>query len=159
MSRFILLFFTFFLNLNASTINFQEEKYIEVIDNSVFRKGTLDFKENKISLKYKNSNRVLIYEDDNLTIKSGEDIQRVDLNKQLALKMIFLLIEAIHTNDLKTLEEYFLIKKEKQTTLLEPKESLKNYIKNVEFKKDKKLDFMTIKMTNGNITTIRELDD
>jgi len=159
MSRFILLFFAFFLNLNASTINFQEEKYIEVIDNSVFRKGTLDFKENKISLKYKNSNRVLIYEDDNLTIKSGEDIQRVDLNKQLALKMIFLLIEAIHTNDLKTLEEYFLIKKEKQTTLLEPKESLKNYIKNVEFKKDKKLDFMTIKMTNGNITTIRELDD
>ena len=159
MSRFILLFFAFFLNLNASTINFQEEKYIEVIDNSVFRKGTLDFKENKISLKYKNSNRVLIYEDDNLTIKSGEDIQRVDLNKQLALKMIFLLIEAIHTNDLKTLEEYFLIKKEKQTTLLNPKESLKNYIKNVEFKKDKKLDFMTIKMTNGNITTIRELDD
>lgn len=159
MSRFILLFFAFFLNLNASTINFQEEKYIEVIDNSVFKKGTLDFKENKISLKYKNSNRVLIYEDDNLTIKSGEDIQRVDLNKQLALKMIFLLIEAIHTNDLKTLEEYFLIKKEKQTTLLEPKESLKNYIKNVEFKKDKKLDFMTIKMTNGNITTIRELDD
>ena len=83
----------------------------------------------------------------------------MDLNKQLALKMIFLLIEAIHTNDLKTLEEYFLIKKEKQTTLLNPKESLKNYIKNVEFKKDKKLDFMTIKMTNGNITTIRELDD
>lgn len=159
MSRFILLFFVFFLNLNASTINFQEEKYIEVIDNSVFRKGTLDFKENKISLKYKNSNRVLIYENDNLTIKNGEDIQRVDLNKQLALKMIFLLIEAIHTNDLKTLEEYFLIKKEKQTALLEPKESLKNYIKNVEFKKDKKLDFMTIKMTNGNITTIRELDD
>jgi len=159
MNRSILLFFAFFLNLNASTINFQEEKYIEVIDNSVFRKGTLDFKENKISLKYKNSNRVLIYEDDNLTIKNGEDIQRVDLNKQLALKMIFLLIEAIHTNDLKTLEEYFLIKKEKQTTLLEPKESLKNYIKNVEFKKDKKLDFMTIKMTNGNITTIRELDD
>lgn len=159
MSKFILLFFAFFLNLNASIINFQEEKYIEVIDNSVFRKGTLDFKENKISLKYKNSNRVLIYEDDNLTIKNGEDIQRVDLNKQLALKMIFLLIEAIHTNDLKTLEEYFLIKKEKQTTLLEPKESLKNYIKNVEFKKDKKLDFMTIKMTNGNITTIRELDD
>jgi len=159
MIKFILLLSIFMFNINASTINFQEEKYIEVIDNSVFRKGTLDFKENKISLKYKNSNRVLIYEDDNLTIKSGEDIQRVDLNKQLALKMIFLLIAAIHTNDLKTLEEYFLIKKEKQTTLLQPKESLKNYIKNVEFKKDKKLDFMTIKMTNGNITTIRELDD
>ena len=159
MSKFILLSFIFLLNLNASTINFQEEKYIEVIDNTVFRKGTLDFKENRISLKYKNSNRILIYKDDNLTIKNGDDIQNIDLNKQLALKMIFLLIEAIHTNDLNTLEEYFQINKKKKITILEPKESLKNYIENVEFKKNKKLDFITIEMSNGNITTIRGLND
>ena len=144
---------------NASSINFQEEKYIEVIDNTVFKKGTLDFKENEITLKYKNSNRVLIYKDDNLTIQNGEDIQSINLNKQIALKMVFLLIESIHTNDLKTLEEHFNIYEKKKVITLEPKSSLKSYITYVEYKKDKKLDFLTIKMTNGNITTIRELDD
>ena len=144
---------------NASSINFQEEKYIEVIDNTVFKKGTLDFKENEITLKYKNSNRVLTYKDDNLTITNGEDIQTIDLNKQIALKMVFLLIESIHTNDLKTLEEYFDIYEKKKVITLEPKSSLKSYITYVEYKKDKKLDFLTIKMTNGNITTIRELND
>jgi len=144
---------------NASSINFQEEKYIEVIDNTVFKKGTLDFKENEITLKYKNSNRVLIYKDDNLTIQNGEDIQSINLNKQIALKMVFLLIESIHTNDLKTLEEHFNIYEKKKVITLEPKSSLKSYITYVEYKKDKKLDFLTIKMTNGNITTIRELND
>lgn len=159
MIKFFLIFFVFFINLNASTINFQEEKYIEVIDNTIFRKGILDFKEDKISLKYKNSNKVLIYKNDDLTIKDDDDTQSIDLNEQLVLKMVFLLIEAIHTNDLKTLEEHFQIIIKNKTFLLEPKESLKNYIKSVQFKKDKKLDFITIKMTNGNITTIRELND
>ena len=144
---------------NASSINFQEEKYIEVIDNTVFKKGTLDFKENEITLKYKNSNRILIYKDDNLTIQNGEDIQSINLNKQIALKMVFLLIESINTNDLKTLEEHFNIYEKKKVITLEPKSSLKSYITYVEYKKDKKLDFLTIKMTNGNITTIRELND
>lgn len=159
MIKFILLLSFIILNLNASTINFQEEKYIEVIDNTVFKKGSLDFKENQITLKYKNSNRVLIYKEDNLTIKNNEDTQTIDLNKQIALKMIFLLIEAIHTNDLQTLQEHFKIHKNNKLITLEPKSSLQSYIENVEFKKDKKLEFLTIKMTNGNITTIREIND
>lgn len=159
MIKFILLLSVFIFNIHASTINFQEEKYIEVIDNTVFKKGSLDFKENQITLKYKNSNRILVYENDNLTIKTGKDTQTVDLNKQLALKMVFLLIEAIHKDDLKTLSEYFKIKKKNEITKLEPLGSLTNYIENVEFKKDKKLEFLTIKMANGNITTIRELND
>jgi len=158
MFRFLIIC-VFFIFSDASSINFQEEKYIEVIDNTVFKKGILDFKENEITLKYKNSNRILIYKDDNLTIQNGEDIQIIDLNKQIALKMVFLLIESIHTNDLKTLEEYFDIYEKKKVITLEPKSSLKSYITYVEYKKDKKLDFLTIKMTNGNITTIRELND
>lgn len=159
MIKYFFILSIFILNLNASIINFQEEKYIEVIDNTVYKKGTLEFKENKITLKYKNSNRVLIYEDDSLTIKNAENTQNIDLNKQLGLKMIFLLIKSIHKNDSKTLEEYFEISKKDKTTTLNPKDSLKNYIEYVEFKKDKKLDFITIKMSTGNITTIRELND
>ncbi len=139
MIKFILLLSVFIFNIHASTINFQEEKYIEVIDNTVFKKGSLDFKENQITLKYKNSNRVLIYKEDNLTIKIAEETQTVDLNKQIALKMIFLLIEAIHTNDLQTVQEHFKIHKKNNTTTLEPLGSLTNYIENVEYKKIKNL--------------------
>ena len=159
MTKFISIFCFLFLNLNASIINFQEEKYIEVIDNTVYKKGTLEFKDKKISLKYNNSNRILIYENDSLIINDGDDTQSIDLNKQVTLKMIFLLIESINNNDLKALQEYFEVSTKNKITNLNPKDSLSNYIENVEFKKDKKLDFITIKMTSGNITTIRELND
>lgn len=159
MTKFIFIFCFLFLNLNASIINFQEEKYIEVIDNTVYKKGTLEFIDKKISLKYNNSNRVLIYENNSLIINDGDDTQSIDLNKQVTLKMIFLLIESINNNDLKALQEYFEVSTKNKITNLNPKYSLSNYIENVEFKKDKKLDFITIKMTSGNITTIRELND
>ncbi|MBU3014480.1 hypothetical protein KO488_06890 [Poseidonibacter lekithochrous] len=159
MTKFISIVCFLFLNLNASIINFQEEKYIEVIDNTVYKKGTLEFIDKKISLKYNNSNRILIYENDSLIINDGDDTQSIDLNKQVTLKMIFLLIESINNNNLKALQEYFEVSTKNKITNLNPKDSLSNYIENVEFKKDKKLDFITIKMTSGNITTIRELND
>lgn len=159
MTKLFLLSILFLLNLNASIINFEEEKYIEVIDNTVTKKGTLEFKDNKIKLQYKNSDKILIYSDDTLLIKTDEETQELDLNNQLALKAIFLLIEAIYKNDIALLEEFFIIKKDQSIYTLNPKEILQNYIEVVELKKDKKLDYITIQMTNGNKTTIREVND
>lgn len=159
MIKYILLFFLFILNINASIIHFEEKKYIEVLDNTIVKEGFLEFQKEQISLKYTNSDKILIYENNNLLIKNGEDIQNIDLEKQLILKMIFLLIEAIHKDNFEVLKEYFIIDKKDKITMLKPNESLKNYIKNVEFKKNKKLDFITIKMSNGNITTIKQIND
>ena len=159
MFRLIFITVLFFTFSNGKIIHFEEDKYIEVMDNSVYKKGTLEFVENKIILKYDNSKRVLIYEDDSLRIKMGDEIQEIDLENQIALKMVFLLIESIHKNDFLVLQEYFIINKKNKVTSLVPKKALENYILSVEFKKTKILEYITIKMSNGNKTTIREIND
>ncbi len=159
MVRLGLFFILLFVSLNAKIINFQEEKYIEVIDNSTLKQGTLEFIQNKIILKYQNSNRVLTYEEDTLTIQKNDEIQKIDLSSQIALKMVFLLIESIYKNDMEMLQAFFTIEKKKDFIRLAPKEDIKSYLKYVEFKKGETLEFITIHMTNGNTTTIRELND
>lgn len=159
MLRIFLLLSIFILSLSSSTIHFQEEKYIEVIGNSIIKKGTLTFENDSISLKYKNTKETLVYKNNELFIKNDKTSKKIDTNKQVSLKIVFLLIEAIHKNDLELLSEYFNIKKENKIFNLNPKDELKNYIKDIQFKKDTKLDFITINMLNGNSTTIREIND
>ncbi len=156
--KFLSIFLLLFIHSNASIINFEEEKYISAIDDTLHKKGTLEFKNQSIKLKYNNSNRVLIYNDDTLTLKNGNEIQQIDLETQLPLKMVFLLIESIHTNNLENLEEFFIIEKN-ETIILKPKGSLKSYIKQVEFKKGKRLEFLSIQMNNQDKTIIREIDE
>jgi len=159
MFRIISIMSFFLIVLNASIIHFEEEKYIEVLDNSIRKQGTLEFLEDTIKLKYKNSKRTLIYKDDNLDIIIGDEVQTIDLNNQVSLKILFLLMQSIHYNDIEMIEEYFAITKEKNLTILTPKENIKNYIKLVEFKKSTHLEFIKIYMYNKNIITIREIHD
>ncbi|MDC0932248.1 hypothetical protein OAR97_00220 [Arcobacteraceae bacterium] len=159
MIRFFLITVLLFTVSNASVIHFEEEKYVEVIDNSLYKKGTLEFIKNKIKLKYNNSSRILIYEDDTLTILVDNEIQKIDLKNQLSIKIVFLLIDSIYKNKYGVIKEYFTIDKEKNVNYLTPNKNLKNYILSVEFKKNKALDYIIIKMKNGNITTIREINE
>lgn len=159
MIKLFLLLTAVLLTLNASSINFEEEKYIEIVDNTIIKKGTLEFTNKHIKLQYKNSDRILIYKDDKLVIKTDDETQELDLTKQLAIKTVFLLIEAIHKNNLNLLEEFFTITIKEKIYTLQPKEILQNYIEYVEFRKNKKLDYLTIFMNNGNRTTIREIND
>ncbi len=159
MLKIFTIFYIFLLSLGAQTIKFEEEKYIEALDNTIKKIGILEFDNSQIKLKYDNSSKVLIYNNDKLIVKTEEESQELDLKNQLALKMIFLLIETIFKDDYKSLEEFFFIKQDGKIYYLKPKENLENYIKEVEFKKDKRLNYFIISMSNGNKTTIRELDD
>lgn len=158
MSRILAFFLLFFISLEAVIIDFEEEKYISAIDNTFYKKGTLEFNKESIILKYNNSEKELVYNDDTLILKNGDESQKIDIENQLPLKMIFLLIESIHNNELENLEDFFTITKNR-VILLEPKNILKSYIKKVEFKKDKTLEFITIFMSNNNKTTIRQIDE
>lgn len=159
MFKIFIIISLYFIASNASIIHFQEEKYIEVIDNSLRKKGTLEFIDNKIKLKYNNSSKVLIYEDDTLLIKINNEVQEIDLKNQIVIRMIFLLIDSIHRNEYNIVKEYFIMSKEKDVHYLTPKPNLKNYLLSVEFKKNKTLEYIIIKMENGNVTTIREIND
>ena len=159
MFKTFLLLTIFLSNIYASTLKFKEEKYIGIVDQTIVKKGTLEFKKDEIQLQYENSDKILIYKNNTLTIKTSDETQEVDLNNQIALKTSFLLIEALHKNDFEMLEEFFVISNEDKIFRLEPKEALENYIEYIEFEKDKKLKYLTIFMKNGNNTTIREIND
>lgn len=155
----VLLLAIFTLFLNAETIHFQEEKYIEVVGNSFYKKGTLEFKNNSIKLQYNNSNKVLKYQNDTLTLLNEGQEEPIDQNVQTMLKMVFLLIQSIYYDDMETLKDFFTIKLNQQEIELLPKENLSSYIKTIHFRKNSSLEYLSIKMQNGNITTIKQIDE
>lgn len=155
-----MLLILFAINLNATDIiHFQEQKYINIIDDSIIKKGTLTFSQKTIQLQYKNSDQVLIYEDDTLTLKENNITSNIDLKPKNHLKMIFLLIEAIYTDNMELLKDFFLLTSKNNITTLKPLDELKNYIDFIEFKKEKTLDFISIVMRNQDKITIRQIDD
>lgn len=154
---FLVIFITF--TLNAKTINFQEEKYIDAIGQTVYNKGQVKFFENRIELSYKNSSKILIEKQNELFVKQNGKILKIQTSDQLALKIVFSLIKAIQKDDYELLKEFFIVNIKDNTYTLTPKENVKNYIEKVEFKKRDKLDFITIFMNNGDKTIIREIND
>jgi hypothetical protein len=157
--KFLAFFFFLVLSLQAQTINFSEEKYIDAIGQSILKKGILKISKDKVELKYKNSSKILVNIKDKLVIKDDKEIQHIDLKNQIALKMIFLLIKSIYNKNYENLNEFFTMQSKNEVFKLIPKEDLKNYIDFIEFKKGEKLEFLTIYMKNKNKTTIREIDD
>lgn len=158
MNKLLLFLFSASL-LWGQTIHFNEEKYIHALNNTLSKKGTLSFINESVILQYAHSNKKLIYNKDTLSIQLNGKTQTLDLNNQMALKMVFLLIQSIHTNNTHLLHEYFTVEQKKGITSLFPKASISSYIEFVQFKKDSKLHFMTIEMSNKNKTTIREIND
>lgn len=160
MLKYFTIFLLFISMLEAKeTIKFQEDKYIDILQQSQSKKGELTFDNETITLKYKNSSRKLIYKNDTLKIETKDDTQIIDLNNQFTLKMIFLLIKSIHYNQVNLLDDFFYLKIVKGVSNLSPKGSVGNYIEHISFKKtNNKLQFIEILMTNKNKTTIKHYD-
>jgi len=159
MRKFFFLIFVV-VSLNAKIVHFQEEKYIEVVDNTFYKKGTLEFNTDSIKLQYQNRDKVLVYNNDTLTLLDGEKKEEINPQAKILLKIIFQLIDAVYKNDLETLKEFFSVKKNGDNIVLEPKENAAGYINTISFsKKDDKLQYLTIDMKNGNKTTIRQIDE
>jgi len=146
------------INLFSKTINFKESKYIEALDQSISKTGYITYKKDSIETSYKNSGEILIFKEDTLYIKDKEKSSEIDLNRDIGKKIYFTLLEAINTNDLSNLELYFEIKKEHNEILLKPKEIVANYLKNIKYKKEKKLEYLHINMLNGDRITIEQID-
>jgi hypothetical protein len=144
---------------SAKTIHFQEEKYIEALDNDFYKKGTLEFQNNSIKLQYNNLDKILIYKDDTLTLLENNQEQQIDQNSTIMLKMVFLLISSIYYDDIENLEEFFEVVSQEKSTLLIPKKDISRYIKSIHFSKDTKLNYIIISMQNGNTTTIKQIDE
>jgi len=151
----VLVFFTF--TINAKTIQFSEEKYFESLEMTFYKKGKITFLKDKIEVVYDNDTTVLTYSDNLLIKQKGLDKIEVDLRTKPAIKMFFVLFEAIYFDKEKILQAYFTKKTINGVTTLRPNKNIAAYIHSVDYKKrDKHLEFLKIHMRNNDRILIEE---
>ncbi|WP_419770765.1 MAG: hypothetical protein ACNI3C_02990 [Candidatus Marinarcus sp.] len=140
----------------AQTIHFKEQKYLYALDNFVYKKGTITFEKNSIKLSYEKSTQLFVYENEKLFIQNKNHLKEIDLNKEVGKKVFFLLLKAIYEDDTTTLQNYFSILTNTTKTTLIPKEPLASFIEKIEYKKNKRLEFLTIYLLNLDRITVEE---
>ena len=141
----------------AQTIHFSEEKYFESLEMSFHKKGKISFLKNKIEIVYEKDKTILIYSDNFLIKQKGSNKTQLDLRKKPAIKMFFVLFEAIYFDKKKILQSYFTLETLNGITKLIPHKSITKYIESVEYaKKGIHLHFLKIIFTNRDRILIEE---
>ena len=141
----------------SQTIQFSEEKYFDSLEMIFYKKGKISFLKDKIEIIYNNDTSILTYSDDRLIKQEGSDIQSLDLQTRPAIKMFFILFEAVYFDKKEILQSYFIQKIKSGITHLTPHKSIAIYIKSVQYQKQgKHLRFLEINLTNNDRILIEE---
>lgn len=150
MYKILLLILLFLNHVFAQKVEFVEKSYINALDMTLQKKGSLDFLTDRVILTYKNENKIVTFNEKNILIKTGNNEEIVEHEDNLPLKIFFTLVTAIHYNDMKSLEEDFDVIISDDITLI-PHDYIGYVIDKIQFKKvDSKLEYLKIHFTNEN---------
>lgn len=156
MFRYIILSFLLISPMIAKTIHFSEAKYIDALGKTFQKSGTITFAKNSIKIDYADHTS-LTYSGDFVISKKGNRSKKIDLKKNPAVKMFFLLFEAIYFDKQSVFKSYFDQHRKQGVVILDPHENIKQYITTVRYKKTaKKLHFLKIFMANKDRIRIEE---
>lgn len=148
------------LTIFAQSISFSEERYHEALDATFKKTGKIKFLTNSIEIMYDGDERVLIYNGDILITQIGEVTKELDLSKRPAVKIFFVLFEAVYLDNRKVLESYFSINETKGLVSLTPHKNISSYVDSVSYKKtDKKLNFLQINLSSKDRIRIEETNE
>jgi len=145
--------------LHAQVVYFSQEKYFESLEMTFHKKGKITFLKDEMEIIYTGDNTILTYSDNLLIKQNGSKKTELDLRKKPAIKMFFVLFEAIYFDKKKIIQAYFTFHTADGITTLIPHENIARYIEKVSYKKKgKHLDFLRINMTNSDWILIEEND-
>lgn len=157
MFKILFLFLFISLSLFANRINFKEEKYINALQTSVYKNGTLTIEEKTIILTYPEKEISFYFNKDNIIKKNGTSEEILEYEDNLELTIFSKIIESIYKDESNNLAEYFEIKKEKEKVVLLPNDYISNAISKIEYNKTgSKLEFLKIYFTNEDWINIVE---
>jgi hypothetical protein len=143
----------------AKSMHFSEEKYHVALDRSLKKKGKITFENDKITIIYEGAENRLIYDGNYLYTHKHTKVHKLDLHKNPAVKMFFVLFEAVYLNKQNVLKSYFVVSKKGNTFILQPKKNIARYIKSMQYSKLKnRLLFLTISLGNGDRIHIEEIN-
>ncbi len=152
---FILLFLSNILF--SKEVHFNETKYIYALDNKFSKVGTLNIEDAKVTLHYKNSDKKVIYTDENIQIITSNTTEIYTHEESLEYNIFFQLVLGIYTNNTSQLGENFTLKQDKNLVTLIPNEYLSSVIETIEYEKNNNtLKFLKINFTNQDRITIEE---
>ena len=156
MFKAIAIFVFLLIPVLSKTIYFHEEKYYDALEKTFKQKGKITFAREKIQIMY-DDNTTLTYTGDFLYTQKEGKVKKLDLAKKPAVKMFFLLFEAIYFNKKEVLKRYFTSENLKGTVVLTAKENISRYISTVRYQKTKnRLNFLNIELTNKDWVRIEE---
>jgi len=157
MFKYILVLTIFIVSVSAQTIHFSEEKYFDSLEMTFYKKGKITFLKDKIIIAYDNDRNLLTYSNAKLVTQKGLDRKVLDLRRKPAIRMFFILFEAVYFDKKKILESYFTLKINNGVTRLTPHKIIATYIESVEYqKKGKYLKFLKINLANNDRILIEE---
>lgn len=154
--------YVFFISLPvlAESIQFSEEKYYDALGTTLKKTGKIDFLEHSIKIMYDSDKTVVIYNGDVLITQESETKKELDLSKNPAVKMFFVLFDAIYFDNRKVLETYFDISETQEYISLKPHKEISSYIDSVYYRKtNKKLHFLQINLSNKDRIRIEETNE
>jgi hypothetical protein len=156
--KLLLFCWLFTFVLKADFIKFQEERYINALNTSVYKTGQLYIKKNLITLHYPNEKKTFIFKDDYIIEKNNNNEKIKTYEENLELSVFSKLIRSIYYNQTKPLEVYFEIKNQKGKTILLPFSYISNVIQKIEYEKiESELKFLKIHFTNQDWVNIVEV--
>ena len=144
--------------LTAQSINFVEERFLDAISMTFTKKGEISFDKGAIEILYKNGQKIT-YKEGNVTIQEDDTIHTINTDKDPSSKMMFILFDAIYSENLEPLQPFFSIKKTTNEVTLEPKKIIENYIDHIKKKKEEqRLVFLKIYFRNDDRIMIEEIN-
>jgi hypothetical protein len=159
MFKISLLLFIIINILFSKEVHFNETKYIYALDNTFNKVGSLNIQKNKVTLHYNNSDKNIIYSEENIQIITEDSKEVFTHEESIEYNLFFQLVLGVYTNNTTLLNENFTIKKSNHTTTLIPNEYLSSVIKNIEYEKDnEKLKYLKINFVNQDRITIEEIE-
>lgn len=128
--------------LFCDSFNFSETRYSYAFDKSVVLQGKIEFEPNSLKIKYKNTNKTIIYKDSTLNINGDESLHH--------LSALFEILLLVYFDEVKLLEDKFEVKTMEDETTLIPYEEMSAFLKKIVLiKKETKLKEISIFLKNS----------
>jgi len=152
-------FFVILLPLSllfGEAIHFKEQRYLYALNKTITREGVISFTKEGLDIAYTKEGQSVLYRQDRLTLFNGKKKKVIDLEKDIATKMFFVLLNSIFHNNIKQLRQFFTVENKGSRTTLLPKEPISKRLTKVVYQKKKRLDFLRIYMKNGDRISIEQ---
>jgi len=160
MIKFIIISLFLLTSLFGTSYNFSETRYSDALEKSMTLKGEISFIKDGLKIKYKESNRVLNYEDGELEYFQDGELLEIGEEEAMKIAQYFEIIILLYSGDEDALNSAFEVRNEGAFSFLIPLGEMKNHISKIKLKRgDRKLQMIKLFLSNLDNITISIEDE